>query len=353
MKLYPNVSSIFIIWVLAILAIFFFGFSNFPHSGKFSNNFWDNLGNWDGGHYLGIAKAGYSEKFQYAFFPLYPLATAAVNQITQNYLMAAILISFLSVFLGMHLLYKLIALDYDKKIAEKTVFLLLIFPTSFYFLTAYSEGLFFLLCLTALFFLRKGNLKLAVLAAVLASATRLAGLALVLGLILEVWITRGINKTNWYIFLAPLGFIIYCWYLFNTTGDLFYFMTAQLNWQRSLVLPVIGFWEALKSLSTPGFITQNFNVFLDLIFAVFGVGMIIRSFRFLPISYGIYGLISLLLPLFTPQLSSMPRFLLPVFPIFILLALVKNQRIILAYQIISLMLLSAYSILFINGYWVS
>ena len=353
MKLYPKVSTIFIIWALAISAIFFFGFSNFPHSGKFSNNFWENLANWDGGHYLGIAREGYKEKFQYAFFPLYPLAIKATNQIIQNFLVSAILISVSSAFLGLHLLYKLVAMDFDKKVARYTIFLLLIFPTSFYFLTAYSEGLFFLLAVATFFFLRKGNLGLAVILAALASATRLVGLAVVLGLILEVWTTRGINKTNWYIFLAPLGFIIYCWYLFNTTGDPFYFMTAQLHWQRSLALPIIGFWETLRNLATPGFITQNFSAFLDLIFAVFGVGMIIRAFRFLPIAYGVYGLVSVLLPLFTPSLSSVPRFLLPVFPIFILMALVKNQNIIYAYKIISLMLLSAYSILFISGYWVS
>lgn len=362
MKLYSNITAIFIIWAISVLTIFFFGFSNFPHSDKFNNNFWENLANWDGGHYLGIAQFGYREKYQYAFFPLYPLLIKALNNLTQNYLMSSLLISIISSFLAIHLLFSLIRLDFDKqslpskdgkKIAEKVVLILLMFPTSFYFLTAYSEGLFLLLSLATFLFLRKGNLLLAVVAAALASATRVMGVALVLALIIEVWTKRGINKSNWYVLLAPGGLIIYCWYLFNQTGDPFYFITAQLHWQRVLTPPPLSFWETLRSLVTPGFITQNFNAFLDLLFTIFGLGLILRAFRFLPLTYAVYGLISVLLPLATSSLSSIPRFLLPIFPIFILIAAVKKQYVFFAYQIISLMLLGAFAILFINGYWVS
>lgn len=345
MKLYPNVTIIFCIWAISVLTIFFFGFSNFPHSDKFSNNFWENLANWDGGHYLGIAEHGYQEKYQYAFFPLYPLLIKAVSSLTQNYLAASLLISIVSSFLAIHLLFSLIRLDFDKKIARDAVLVLAMFPTSFYFLTAYSEGLFLLLSLATFLFLRKNNLVLATMAAALASATRVVGVAVVLALMMEVWTKQGINKSNWYILLAPAGLIIYSWYLFNQTGDPFYFTVAQLHWQRILTPPLVSFWETLRSL--------DFNAFLDLLFTVFGLGMILRAFRFLPLTYAVYGLISILLPLATSSLSSMPRFLLPIFPIFILIAAVKKQHVFFAYQIISLMLLSAFAILFINGYWVS
>src|SRR3990167_6194987 len=110
MKLYPNITYIFTIWLATVLLVAYIGFSTLPPSGKFEHNFWQSLKNWDGGHYVGIAELGYSEKFQYAFFPLYPLAIKALNQITQNYLVSAILISVSSAFLGLHLLYKLVAM---------------------------------------------------------------------------------------------------------------------------------------------------------------------------------------------------------------------------------------------------
>ncbi len=353
MKLYPNISLIFIIWLLVVLTVSYFGFLKLPHSGKFNGDFLISLTNWDGGHYTGIAQFGYSEKFQYAFFPLYPLIIRALNQVIQNYQISAILVSGLSAFLGIHLLYKLISKDFDKKLAEKVILTLLFFPTSFYFLTAYSEGLFLLLVVASLYFLRSHKLFLAVIFASLASATRLAGLALVLGLLVEIITTQGIKRKNWFVLLSPLGFLIYCWYLYNLTGDPFYFISAENHWQRNITVPVTGFWETIKSLSQKGFIEKNFTAFLDLIFAIFGLGFAIRTFRFLPPAYSIYSLASVILPLFTPTLASMPRFLLPVFPLFILVSLTKNKFTNLTFQMLSLMLLAIFSVLFVNGFWVS
>lgn len=344
MKLYPNVTYIFIIWLAAVLFIAYFGFSTLPHSGKFDNNFWASLSNWDGGHYLGIAESGYSEKFQYAFFPLYPLVIRVLNQVTQNYLVAAILVSVGSTFLGLHLLYKLVAVDFDKKIAEKAVIALLFFPASFFLLTAYSEGLFFFLAVATFYLLRQNKLFWATIAAALASATRLVGLAVVAGLLIEVITIRGFNRKNWYLVLAPLGFIIYCIFLYKQTGDPFYFITAENYWQRTLATPGVSFWETLKNISGRE---------IDLAFAIFGVGFAIRSFRFLPPSLAIYSLLSVGIPLFTPTLSSMPRFLLPVFPIFILVAFIKNRFVGLFFQVVSIMLLAIFTALFIAGYWVS
>lgn len=341
-----------LIWLAGLALILYFGMNNIPATDKaFGGTL--NLANWDGGHYLGIAKFNYQYDYQRAFFPLYPLLIKTVNFVTGNYLTAAVAISLVSFFLAIQLLFRLVSLDFDKTVAEKAVWFLIIFPTSFYFLTAYSEGLFLLLAVAAFFFSRQGNLKMATLMAMLASATKLIGLAVALGLLVEVAAAGGFNRRNWFVLLAPAGFVAYCWYLFNTTGDPFYFLTAESHWQRVLALPGVGFWETLTSLARPGFIAANFNAFLDLLFAVFGLGIIIRSFRFLPVSLSVYGLVSILFPLLTPSLSSMPRFLLPIFPIFITLALFKNKYVGFLYQFVSVLLLAVFAVLFINGYWVS
>lgn len=353
MKLYSHITIIFIIWFLSVLFICIFGFLTLPHSNKFGNDFLTSFSNWDGGHFLGIAKNGYSEKFQYAFFPLYPLAINLLNRLINSYLLSAILISVISTFLGLHLLYQLMRVYFEKKLAEKIILALIFFPTSFYFLTAYSEGLFFLLVVSTFYFLGKRKLFLATIFATLASATRLVGLAVAVGLLVEVISTFGVKRKNWFIFLAPLGFFIYCWYLYTKTSDPFYFIAAEAHWQRSITVPVFSFWESIRSLSQPEFISTHFSAFLDLIFAVFGLGLSIRTFRFLPLPFSIYSILSILLPLFTPTLTSMPRFLLPIFPIFILIALNKNSFINLTYQVIAVMLLAIFSVLFVTGYWVS
>lgn len=352
MKLYPNVTTYFIIWFLSLIFIAYFGFITLPHSGYFDEDFFKSLSNWDGGHFLGIAEYGYTEKFQYAFFPLYPLLIRVFSTLTNNYLFSALLISIISAFLGIHFLYRLISKSFDGKIAERSVSALLFFPVSFYFLTAYSEGLFFLLTVLTFFSLHYRKFFWAAVCISLACVTRLSGLALVLALAIEVY-NLGVKNKYLYILLSFLGFLGYCLFLYKQTGDPFYFTVAELHWQRSLSIPGLSFWDTIKSLVTLGFLSINFNVLLDLLFAIFGLGFAIRSFRFLPFHWSIFGLVSIALPLFTPTLSSMPRFLLPVFPIFILIALLKNKYVLLGYQIISVMLLSLFVVLFMNGYWVS
>lgn len=299
---------------------------------------------------MGIANNGYSEKFQYAFFPLYPIIINLFNKILNNSLLSALLISVTSTFLGLQILYKFISSNFDKSIAQKTILALLFFPTSFFLITVYSEGLFFLLAVLTFYFLRKNKLFWATVFAALASATRLVGLAVVAGLLIEVISRQGINRKNWFVIFAPLGFVIYSIFLLQQTGDPFYFITAENHWQRTLAAPGLGFWESIKNIAGG---QVNNNVITDLLFAVFGVGMVIRGFRFLPVSLSIYSLLSVLLPLFTPTLSSSPRFLIVIFPIFILVALVKNHYLQFAYQVISLMLLGIFVALFITGYWVS
>lgn len=353
MKLFPNITIIHIIWLSSLIFISYFGFLYLPHAPKSNPDFLTSFSNWDGGHYLEIAKDGYSEKPQYAFFPLYPILISLVNNITNNLFLSAILISAISSFLALHLMYGVILRDFNKEIAERTVLALIFFPTSFYFLTVYSEGLFFLLVIATFYFLRSKNLLLATIAAIFASSTRLAGLAVVIALIVHVYLNGGINRKNWFVLLAPMGLIGYCIFLYNQTSDPLYFITAEKSWQRQLNLPWVGFWETLKNIAKPGFINEYFNYVLDLLFAIFGVGLAIRSFRFLPTLYSVYFISSITIPLLTSTLSSIPRFLLVIFPIFILLALVRNRFTFLTYQIVSLMLLAVFTILFINGYWVA
>ena len=352
MKLYSNVTLLFIIWAGAILAIFYFGFLSFPHSGLFPEDFLKSFANWDGGHYLGIAD-GYDKTFQYAFFPLYPLLVSLLGKITGDILTAGIIISAASSLLALNLLYKLVVIEYNKELAKKTILALLFFPTSFYLLTVYSEGLFLLLAAGTFYFARKNQLVAATVFAALSSATRLAGLAVVLGLFTNIYLSGGLKRKNWFTVFAPLGFLLYSFYLYRQTGDPFYFITAESNWQRQLVVPGLAFIESFKALTVPGFIEKNFSAFLDFVFAVFGLGLLIKIWRKLSPDYAVFAAVSFVMPLFSPTLLALPRYLLTIFPVFIVLSFYKNQYLIFAYQIFSILLLSVFAVLFITGNWVS
>ena len=354
MKLYTNITIIFSLWALAIITTFYLGFTNIPRSNLFAGNFIQSFANWDGGHYLGIAEHGYTIKSQYVFFPLYPILINIVAKFTSNYLLAGILINAISSFLVVNLLFKLISLDFEKSIAQKAVLALLIFPLSFHFLAVYTESFFLLLVVCTFIFLRKKKYFWATIFASFASATRLSGLAVVASLILSVFFTEGLNKKNWYIIFAPLGFLLYCVFLYNQTGDLFYFISAESHfWNGGLVLPGSAIFFTAKQLIKPGFIISNFRILLDFIFVVFALITVWKVSRKLSLDYAIYSIISLVLPLFSPTIAAIPRYLITIFPIFIILALQKNYYLSIAYQFICLMFLSVYAILFFNGYWVS
>lgn len=351
MKIQKSITIYFTAWLITVTFILFFSYFSISHGTK--EKFVQSLENWDGRHYLNIAKDGYTQNFQYAFFPLFPLIVRIMTGITHNFLVSAILISLLSSFLAINIFYNLMRIEFKKAVAEKGVFFLLFFPTSFYLLMSYSEGLFILFVMLSFYYLRKKKILFSVIFASLASATRLAGLAVVLALMVDILSNHSLHRKKWLILIAPTGFLSYCLYLFSKTGDPFYFLTSQLHWMRSLAIPGLNIWETLRVVSFPGLLLKYPNMAIDLIFTIFLIGMVLRSFRFLPFSYGVYGLISLLLPLTTPTLMSMPRFILPIFPIFILLAKINNQYFIFIYQLVSIMLLSAFAVMYINGYWVS
>ena len=352
MKLYPNVSIIFCIWAGAILTVFYFGFTTLPHSGLFQNSFIKSFANWDGGHFLGISD-GYDRIFQYAFFPLYPILINWLGRLTGDITIAGMLISLIATYFGLNLFYRLVEMEFDKAVALRAILALLFFPMSFYFLTVYTEGLFFFLTVATFVFARKRFFLLAAITASLASATRLAGLGVVAALFANLYFTKNLNRKNWFIIFAPLGFILYCYFLFDKTGDPFYFIRAESNWQRSVVAPGTAIINTFKQLLVPGYIALNFRVLLDFIFAVFAIGLVIKVFRKLSIDYALFAGISLALPLFSPTLLAIPRYILVIFPVFIILALYKNQYAIFTYVIFSVLLLAGYAISFMTGNWVS
>src|SRR4030067_2096994 len=84
----------FIIWRIALFGIAFLSPSIIPHFGARFPYFQERLiasglphliwsfGNFDGVHYLGIAKDGYAYQFTQVFFPMYPVLIRLVSYIT-------------------------------------------------------------------------------------------------------------------------------------------------------------------------------------------------------------------------------------------------------------------------------
>lgn len=322
--------------------------------------------NFDGVYYLLIAAKGYTVNA--GFFPLFPLsihiATLPFNVLPfdlAQYSIATFLVN-IYFFTGLIVFYKLLRLDYKKNIAILSIVFLLIFPTSFFFASIYSESLFLLLSLASFYFVRKKKWFWAGIVGAFLSATRLVGITILPAMLYEYFKyekNKSVTKLL-SIFLAPLGLIAYAFYNLQKWGNAFYFIQAQGNLQNnrsveSVILPiqtVIRYFKILISVNP--YLYEWWVAFFELSFFIFSLILFYigwkKKIRF---SYLLFGLFALLIPSLTGTLSGIPRYVLIIFPIFITLALIKNKLFKIIYCAISAVLLFLFFMLFSKGYFIA
>lgn len=324
-------------------------------------------GNWDGGHYVTIAEKGY-EPVQYAFFPLFPLLIRISHELTcLSYPAAGVLVSRLSLVIGLIFFYKLAKFDFGEAVARRAIFYLLAFPTAFFLLAVYTEPLFLLLSVGAFCFARQKNWLFCGIFGFFASLTRATGILLFPALIWEVCHLGGLSfrrpekKEILFLLLCPLGLLAYMIYQKVTIGSFFQFVEAQKVW--AVVAGRTGFTSPLLVLSRELEKTLRFSfsggyaiTLFDFLFSLSSLLLIITSFwnRKLRKSYLIFALLCWFLPVFSGSLVSMPRFTLLMFPLFFLLGLWgENDLFNLTYLGLALLLQANFLTSFVYQWWVA
>ncbi len=327
---------------------------------------------WDTGFYLSIAEEGYRyENVTFpsvAFFPLYPMLLRAMRAITGDPLWAGIILSNLALLAGVILLYRLTSLEGDAHAAERTVWYLLIFPASFFGSAIYTESLFLLLAVAALYLARRDRWWAAGLVSILAALTRLVGVIIAPMLALEWWSRRrkalaeGAQAPGWGslmpTLLAPLGTLVYMLYLKWNFGDPLAFMHASQAWARQprspmemvaelFTRPVQGWGAALADGALP---LDNWADFgFVLLFIALGVVLLVQR-RW---SEGAFVLMGAIIPLSSGLLMSQRRYMWVLFPAFMLLGRWgKHTWVDRVVFVFSLLALGLFTALFSNWYWV-
>jgi hypothetical protein len=96
------------------------------------------------------------------------------------------------------------------------------------------------------------------------------------------------------------------------------------------------------------------NNVLEISFTALMIGVLVAGWRRLRLSYAVYMALSILVPMSTSSLMSMPRFALVLFPMFVVFALwgarPSANNAIVAF---SLPILGLYTVLFADWYWVA
>ena len=318
-------------------------------------------GNFDGLHYVNLVNQGPGLNNE-AFFPLYPKLIGFLNPLIRNIVVSGSLISSIFFLFGLYFFVKLIQLDHNKKTVFWSVIILFAFPVSFFFTSVYTEGLFFFLSVSCFYFARTRRWWLAACLVALATYTRFVGVFLIPALAVELY-----NQKPGFLFrsilpflLMPLGLLIYSNYLWKVKGDPLAFIHVQKSFGQGrsdkIVLPYQVIYRYVRMLTTvspknPLYPTLALESFTAISFIALALIMVFKSRP----SYALYALTSLILPTLTGNFTSMPRYALLCFPVFIFLGqyLTDHRKLRYLYLSFSLILAIIFLSLFARGYWVA
>lgn len=331
--------------------------------------------NFDGVHYVYIAGYGYTNEAR--FFPLFPIVINLISNMLGGgtafskvqIITAVILASTLFLF-ALQSLRKLLELDFSKEVVGKTIFYLVIFPTSFFFVCVYSESLFLLLALLSFYFARKDQWILATFFGALLMVTRFVGIVILPALIYE-FVTSNyflLARKNWYelikmmvLFLTmPIGLILYALFNYIKFGNFFYFISAQgevANYRtvNSIILfpqTIVRYIRIFASFQTRQY--EWWVALLEIAFFIFvSIILYLGIKKKLRPSYMIFTLLGFLMPVSSGTFSGLPRYVIVLFPVFVILSVIKNKFFRLAYIIVSPLLLFILLMFFSRGYFVA
>jgi Gpi18-like mannosyltransferase len=277
--------------------------------------------------FLRIAEQGYrAGDGSAAFFPLFPFAVRAMSFVIGGHPFgAAMVVSNLSFLAALVVTYLLTNLEFDERRARAAVVLLAFFPTSYFFLMPYSESLFLFLAVTAFLFARRGSWVGAGIAGALAALTRSVGIALAPALAIEALHRRAEGRgPAWPGLVAAAatagGTLAYLGSWELRAGDALAPLHTQQGWERAFSWPWASVWEATLTAFRYVGDTNGGYWLLDWLIVIPFLGAAAYAVaRYRP-SYGVYVLVTLLIPLSfvfeSRTLMSMPRFVLVVFPAF-------------------------------------
>ncbi|MCL6638062.1 MAG: glycosyltransferase family 39 protein [Firmicutes bacterium] len=327
--------------------------------GLHPNALLDSMIHWDVGWYLRIASQGYD--FNHApFFPMLPFLIKLFSHLTGDGVVAGFLVTNTALFFACYFLYRLAEEEYGKETALLSVFILLFFPTAVFFSTIYSESLLLAFALGAFHFARRGRWIPAVFLGACAALSRNTGVVLFFAfLYLQYRQNNGrlSVKKAWPLFLIPASLSIFMFLLWQKTGDPLAFahsLNSEFWGYRHFKYPGAGQLLCLSLF----FQNSDFYCLFESGMAILFILVIFLSFRYIKDgALLIYLVLGFLIP-FSSVVDNlplgMPRYILVLFPGYVALARwLMNNGLVHIYSIITVMVYSVITVIFVLGRWIS
>jgi hypothetical protein len=366
-------SSRILIWAAGIAAVLAFGWSEhnatrldplyltLPFGDTLSNLLVAPAARFDSAWYLTIAQHGYDATGRPAFFPMLPVLLRLMGESVAVQVLAGIALSSLCGFGGLYLLHRLVSLDFEPRHAKTVVWLAAWFPGALVLSAIYTESLFLVLSIGAIYAARLGKWPLAGVVGGIAAASRSGGVLLLVPLLILYFYgpradapppalggsrllpSYPLRSSVLWLLAVPAGLVAYMAYLGMNLGDPMAVFTAQDQWGRTFV-PLgglaLGIWDGItgaaellvpgvtRPLDGPSIVPPHLLALRDVFmlgFLLLGLWLVYESVKRLNLAYAAYAVCGLALPISVPAhgnpLMSLPRFMFVLFPLWIALAL--------------------------------
>jgi hypothetical protein len=309
--------------------------------------------NWDGESYLAISQSGYpagsldphahAAGHLWAFFPGLPIAAHIVHYVLIDTVLAGLTVNAVCELIALAYVIRLVKLERggDDASAQTAAWFLALYPYAIFLTVFYTEAPFIAAATAALYHMRRGaegDHAKACVFAMLATATRITGLALLLPILLERILQRR-RVADWQLLLVGLvvlPVLAFMLYARHQTGDSlawFHIEVSESYGSRGIDWPWNGLqvtWDSAKSLPADQY---GFIFTLEAVFGVAGVAVVAVQWlatawpfpRIAP-SLALYSTGVLLPPICLTYWLSIPRYLMSMVPIYLLAADVLRNR---------------------------
>ncbi|HET7828635.1 MAG TPA: hypothetical protein VFL03_03690 [Candidatus Limnocylindrales bacterium] len=317
---------------------------------------------WDACWYTTIAAFGYGPGAgETTFFPLLPVLLAGGTGTLAGIVLVAPIVTAIACIAAFTGLRQLVGRDVDVPTAERTVLYTAVFPSALFLIAPFTESLFLATSVWAFIGARRRRWELVLVAGLLAGLTRPQGILLVLPLAWEAfqalrsrWAAGGrrLQPSDVLVAVAVaapvIAYVGFVAWTALVAGES-YFASNEAWGSHHLTWPWERLGDGIAWAIEHGRPVQALNAGLWVLF----VGLTIAAIRLLPTSYWIYVVPQLVIALTQDTvfpLMSTVRYLIVLFPCFVVLAMAgRSRRFNTAWVVISVLLLGFVATQFVQG----
>ncbi len=273
---------------------------------------WELFTHWDGKWYEDIATRGYTydgkdltKIYSIAFLPMYAALCNLVMRLGLPFAIAGTLVNNLCFLGANYVLYRWVEEFHGRRLAQWSTIAMTCFPYSLFGSMAYTDGLFMVTTTISMRAFDKGQYGLAALSGMVASATRMFGLALVPTFLIRAWQQRRSRRSivAYGAGLAvPIGLLLFLLYCQVVHGDFLATFHAQKPWlSAQTTWPMVAAKLVTRRLMSP-------DSWLRVIVFWGSAVMFWRLRRQLNPTLWIYGLSSIVLLLISGATDGIVRY---------------------------------------------